>query len=191
MASSEGRRRGLPPETARPRRAVLAALIVFTLAAAVAAAVPAASLWGRHAAGTDRDRLSAAATEVALLLSSLSADRADAQLGRLAELTTGELHAQMTRRRDEVLREVDRAEVRADAEVIATGVELDVAPGSLRNLLPGTSTGEPPRAVLLVATRARVDNAAGARDAERTWRWRLDAVIEDGRALVSAAEVAV
>lgn len=161
------------------------ALAVALVLAAVAAAVPATALWGRHAAGAHRERMADAATEVALLLSSLSAGTADAQLDRVAELSTGELHAQVTGRRDEVLREAGRARVHAEAEVIASGVEVDVAPRPL------VGAGEPPRARLLVATRARVDNAAGARGSERTWRWRLDAVVEDGRALVTAAEVAV
>lgn len=152
----------------------------------VAAAVPALSVWSRHVAEQDREEMLSAATEVALLLSSLSADDAAAQLDRLTALSAGGFRDEVTSRRAGVLGLLDDGEVTASAEVVASGVETDVVPRGLFD-----RSEETPRARILVATRATVRNAAGARDAERIWRWRLDVVMEDDRAAVASAEVAV
>lgn len=176
---------------------VLTAVLVVALAVvAGAVAGPAASLWGRHSADADRERLTGVATEVALLLSSLSVNDAEASLDRLTELSTGGFREEVTGRRAEVLRLVDDDEVRSVARVVASGVEQDVATRGI----PGGG-GEPARARLLVAVRSEVSNARteageagpgrGDGEGERLWRWRLEAVIEDGRAVVSSAEVAV
>lgn len=161
-------------------------LAVLVVAALVAVAVPASSLWARRAADADRERLTAVAAEVALLLSSLSAEDGGTDLDRLADLTTGGLREELTVRRGEVLRTLDDGEVRASATVVASGVEQDVAPGGVFG-----RGDDPARARMLVAVRSRVDNAGGAQGEQRVWRWRIDAVIEDGRAVVSSAEVAV
>lgn len=191
------RPRDLPGGRSTRRVVLTAVLVVALVVAAGAVAGPAASLWGRHSADADRERLTGVATEVALLLSSLSANDAEASLDRLTDLSTGGFREEVTGRRAEVLRLVDDDdEVRSVARVVASGVEQDVAP---RGFLGGG--GEPARARLLVAVRSEVSNARteagesgpGRRDGggERLWRWRLEAVIEDGRAVVSSAEVAV
>ncbi|MBC7306494.1 MAG: hypothetical protein H5T80_06105 [Dietzia sp.] len=66
--------------------------------------------------------------------------------------------------------------MRPRARVIASGVEQDDFPSGLGD--------GPARARLLVAVRS----GAGG-ESERLWRWRLEAVSENGRALVSSAEV--
>lgn len=190
-------------------------LVALVLAAAIAVAVPTSSVWARRAADADRARLTSAATEVAVLLSSLSTGDAEASLDRLTALGTGRFREEVTGRRAEVLRLVDDDEVRSSARVVASGVEQDVG---VRGILDGglvDSGDEPARARLLVAVRSEVSNTrteaahagseargdAGADDVddtgegdragERLWRWRIEAVIEDGRAVVASAEVAV
>lgn len=181
---------------------MIAVLLVAVMVLAGTVVITASSLWSRRTADADRERLTAAAVEVALLLSSLSVDDAERSLDRLAELSTGGLHEEVAARRDEVLRTVDDDEVRSSAEVIASGVEQDVTP---RGLLDGSDG--PARARLLVAVRSEVSNTStdnpGARtraaDAgnderptgERLWRWRLEAEMVGGRALVSSAEIAI
>ncbi|UVE96243.1 hypothetical protein [Dietzia sp. B32] len=187
--------------------------MALTLAAAIPVAVPASSVWARRAADADRERLTAVATEVAVLLSSLSTDDAEASLDRLTALSTGRFRDEVTGRRAEVLRLVDDDEVRSSARVVASGVEQDVA---VRGILDGglfDSGDDPARARLLVAVRSEVSNTrteaaqagseargdAGADDVDgagegpggRLWRWRIEAVIEDGRAVVASTEVAL
>lgn len=186
----------------------IAVLLVAVVVLAGTVVTSASSLWARRTADADRERLTAAAVEVALLLSSLSVDDAELSLDRLTELSTGDLHEELAARRDEVLRTVDDDEVRSSSEVIASGVEQDVTP---RRLLDGSD--DPARARLLVAVRSDVSNAStdgtastddpGARTptadsgnderptGERLWRWRLEAELVGGRALVSSAELAV
>lgn len=127
-----------------------------------------------------------------MLLSSLSDGDAEPSLDRLAELGTGGFRAEVEARREEVLRLVgggggddgDDDEVRPLARVVASGVEQEDLPSGLGD--------GPARARLLVAVRSGAGGKSeGGGEGERLWRWRLEAVIEDGRALVSSAEVVV
>ncbi|AWH92758.1 hypothetical protein [Dietzia lutea] len=180
--------------------ALTVALVLAVVVAAVAAVVPASSMWARHTAAADRERLTDAAREVAVLMSSLSDGEAESSLDRLAELGTGGFRAEVEARREEVSRLVGDGggddgddEVRPRTRVVASGVEQEDLPSGLGD--------GPARARLLVAVRSGVgdpppDRAGAGADrgggqGERLWRWRLEAVIEDGRALVSSAEVAV
>ena len=175
--------------------------------AAGAAVTPATSLWARRTADADRERLTAVATEVAVLLSSLSGPDAEASLDRLAALSTGPLREEVTARRAEVLRLVDARdgdagdgdagdgdagdgdagdggdddEVHPRASVVASGIEQEDLPRGL-----GRGDG-PARARLLVAVRS----GAGEGTGERLWRWRIEAGLHGDRALASSAEVAV
>ncbi len=177
------------------------ALVVVIVAAAVVAGWAGSAVWARGTAERETSQLSDVAIEVALLLSSLSSADAAASLDRLAELSTGTLGEEVAARRAEVLEVLDDDDnaVSAHAEVIASGVEQPVA---ARGVFGGSAG--PATARLLIATRAEVSrggagSAAGAGAAlsdtpgatERTWRWRIEAVLVDGRALVSSAEVAV
>lgn len=199
MASSEG----LPSEgrRARPRprpaRALPVLLIAVILVAAGVAVWSGSGVWARQRAERETEQLAGAAAEVAILLSSLSSADAETSLDRLEQLSTGSLWEEVTSRRSEVLQVVDDDEVSSSAEVIASGVEQPVAP---RGMFGGPSG--PASARLLIATRAEVSNsqtrstrAEGEGDAppatERTWRWRIEAVLVDGQARVSSAEVAV
>lgn len=206
--AAAGRRPALTtatPRTTTPTTTTLRTvlLVALTLAAALAVAVPASSVWARRAADADRERLTAVATEVAVLLSSLSTDDAEASLDRLTALSTGRFRDEVTGRRAEVLRLVDDDEVRSSAHVVSSGVEQDVAP---RRALGGGD--DPARARVLVAVRSEVSTRTGAAEAgpgpeargapdrgdgagERLWRWRIEAVIEDDRPVVSSAEVAL
>lgn len=163
------------------------ALVVVIVAAAVVAGWAGSAVWARGAAERETARLSDVAAEVALLLSSLSSGDAAASLDRLEVLSTGSLREEVAARRAEVLDVLDDDDnsVSAHAEVIASGVEQPVA---ARGVFGG-ATG-PATARLLIATRAEVSRRGGDA-AERTWRWRIEAVLLDGRALVSSAEVAV
>lgn len=177
-------------------------LLVAVVVLAGVVVTTASSVWARRSADADRERLTAAAVEVALLLSSLSVEDAETSLHRLTALSTGTLHEEVVTRRGEVLRTVDDDEVRSSAEVIASGVEQDVTPGGVFG-----GSEEPARARLLVAVRSEVSNTstdspaarppgADAGDearptGERLWRWRLEAEMVDGQALVSSAELAV
>lgn len=170
---------------ALPARVAVAFLVVVILVAAGVAVWSGAGVWARQRAERETEQLAGAAAEVALLLSALSGADAEASLDRLEQLGTGALLEEVTSRRAEVLQVVDDDEVRARAEVIASGVEQPVAP---RGVFGGSSG--PATARLLVATRAEVSNAV-AESTERTWRWRIEAVLVDGLARVSSAEVAV
>lgn len=168
------------------------ALVLAAVVAAGAAVTPATSLWARRTADADRERLTAVATEVAVLLSSLSGPDAEASLDRLAALSTGPLRGEVTARRAEVLRLVDARdgdagdggdddEVHPPASVVASGIEQEDLPRGL-----GRGDG-PARARLLVAVRS----GAGEGTGERLWRWRIEAGLHGERALASSAEVAV
>ena len=206
------------------RGAALAVALVVLMAAG-AVAVPASALWARRTADADRERLTAVAAEVAVLMSSLSDGDPEATLDRLTELGTGGFREEVTARREEVLRLVgsgdggpggaggggaggggaggggagdvdgrgDDDEARPGARVVACGVEQEDLPGGIGD--------DPARARVLVAVRTGEGDAGGAgarartpgavAGGERLWRWRIEAVIEDGRALVDSAEVAV
>lgn len=178
------------------------ALVLAAVVAAGAAVTPATSLWARRTADADRERLTAVATEVAVLLSSLSGPDAEASLDRLAALSTGPLREEVTARRAEVLRLVDARdgdagdggagdgdagdggdddEVHPRASVVASGIEQEDLPRGL-----GRGDG-PARARLLVAVRSGAWEGTG----ERLWRWRIEAGLHGDRALASSAEVAV
>lgn len=178
------------------------ALVLAAVVAAGAAVIPATSLWARRTADADRERLTAVATEVAVLLSSLSGPDAEASLDRLTALSTGPLREEVTARRAEVLRLVDARdgdagdgdagdgdagdggdddEVHPPASVVASGIEQEDLPRGL-----GRGDG-PARARLLVAVRS----GAGEGTGERLWRWRIEAGLHGDRALASSAEVAV
>lgn len=164
---------------------ILAVVIVVAAGVAVSAG---SAVWARQTAERETEQLTGAATEVALLLSSLSSADAETSLERLEVLSTGTLREEVAARRAEVLELVDDDEVSAHAEVIASGVEQTVTP---RGLFGGSDV--PASARLLIATRAEVHNTGvgDAKAAERTWRWRIEAVMVDGQARVSSAEVAV
>ncbi|MFB9259504.1 hypothetical protein [Dietzia aerolata] len=193
MASSDA-----PPTRPALRRALPVALVVVIVAAAGVVAWAGSAAWARSTAERETSQLADVATEVALLLSSLSSADAAASLDRLEELSTGSLFEEVTARRVEVLEVLDDDNtVSAHAEVIASGVEL---PAAVHGVF-GDSSG-PATARLLIATRAEVSRSGGdsrvdaddgdhAVTSERTWRWRIEAVFVDGRALVSSAEVAV
>ncbi len=211
MASSDppgGRWGGKRSGGRRGRRAgrrgawLTVALVLAAVVAAGAAVTPATSLWARRTADADRERLTAVATEVAVLLSSLSGPDAEASLDRLAALSTGPLREEVTARRAEVLRLVDARdgdagdgdagdgdagdggdddEVHPRASVVASGIEQEDLPRGL-----GRGDG-PARARLLVAVRS----GAGEGTGERLWRWRIEAGLHGDRALASSAEVAV
>lgn len=178
-------------------------LAVVIVVAAGVAARSGSQVWARERAERETEQLLTAAIEVALVLSSLSSADGGASLDRLEELTTGSLREEVTSRRQEVLQVLDDDEVRARAEVIASGVERPVAPRGVFGGPDGAAS-----ASLLVATRAEVSNDStravpgsggggspthgdDRTTTERTWRWRLEAVLVDGQARVSSAEVAV
>lgn len=62
------------------RRAVMAVLLVAVVVLAGMVVTTASSVWARRTADVDRERLAAAAVEVALLLSSLSVEDAETTL---------------------------------------------------------------------------------------------------------------
>lgn len=185
-------------------------LAVVIVVAAGVAARSGSQVWARERAERETEQLLTAAIEVALVLSSLSSADGGTSLDRLEALATGSLREEVTSRRQEVLQVLDDDEVRARAEVIASGVERPVAPRGIFGGPDGAAS-----ASLLVATRAEVSNdssravpgSVGAvpgsggggsptdgddrTTTERTWRWRLEAVLVDGQARVSSAEVAV
>lgn len=145
------------------RRVVLPALlplilVVALLVATGAVVIAGSSLWARQSAERETEQLTAAATEVALLLSSLSSGSAEASLDRLAELSTGTLQEDLVAHRAEVLEVVDDDEVSAGAEVIASGVERVVPP---RELFGGAD--DPASALLLIATRSAERSARRGR----------------------------
>lgn len=199
MASSD-----LPDRPGGRRGAALTvALVLAVVVAAGAVVLPASSLWAHRTADADRERLTAVATEVAVLLSSLSAGEAGATLDRLAALSTGPLREEVSARRAEVLRLADGRrgavgggrggvgggtggggdddEVRPPATVVASGIEQEDLPRGI-----GRGDG-PARARLLVAVRSEAGEGTG----DRLWRWRIEAELHDDRAVASSAEVAV
>ncbi|MDQ4119015.1 MAG: hypothetical protein M3235_18950 [Actinomycetota bacterium] len=148
---------------------LLVVALVIALAAAIAGGVAVAG-----AAGTDRDRNEAvaAARQVAVNLTSMKADTADADLHRLLDSATGEFRTEFAQRQQPFVEIVRRARVETTGEAISAG--LDHLEGD--------------RARVLVAVHSTVRNSAAAAGEPRDYRLGITLERVDGRWLASKVD---
>lgn len=170
MASLDPGDAGVPESSGATRgQRRTAVIMVIALVAAVAGGVAAA---GPASADRERKEAVAAARQVAINLTSMKADTADADLQRLLDSATGEFRSEFADRQQPFVEIVKRAEVDTTGEAVAAGLD---------NL-------EGDRARVLVAVHSTVRNSAAAEGEPREYRLGITLDQVDGRWLASKVD---
>lgn len=145
------------------------AAVTLIAALTVATVVLAVQHRSANRLGSDRTAFLVAARQVALNLTTVSADSADVDIARILDSATGVF------RDDFAMRSAAFSSVVKQARVSTVGTVTEA----------GVESIDGDHAKVLIAATSKVTNTAGAQDEPRIWRLRLAMQRTEGRILVS------
>ncbi|GAB0108587.1 hypothetical protein JMUB6875_76150 [Nocardia sp. JMUB6875] len=155
---------------------------VVAVAALVLAVVAVSStVWASHQRSTyaDQDALRAdyvqAAKQAMLNITNISADTAQADINRVLEVTSGDLHKDYTDRKDDYAGIVQKAQVKAKGEVVEAALQ----------------SSDDHTAVVLVAVKQTLTNAGAEGPQQRQYRFKVTLSKDDKGITATGMEMTV
>ncbi|MCF8571255.1 hypothetical protein L5G32_13355 [Gordonia sp. HY002] len=159
------------------RRGLITGIAIGAVILALAVATGFTASW--YVSDRDREQLDAqyvdAARQGVLNVISVSADRADRDVDRILEGSTGEFRADFAGRSKDFIDVVKQMKVTSKGTVNAVGIE----------------TSDEHAARLLVSATSLVTNGSGAQEEPRVWRLRVHLQHGDDRILIEKVDFAV
>ncbi|WP_040803146.1 hypothetical protein [Nocardia concava] len=155
--------------------------IVAVAALVLAVVAVSGTVWASHQRSTyaDQDALRAdyvqAAKQAMLNITNISADTAQADINRVLEVTSGDLHKDYTDRKDDYAGIVQKAQVKAKGEVVEAALQ----------------SSDDHTAVVLVAVKQTLTNAGAEGPQQRQYRFKVTLSKDDKGITATGMEMTV